>query len=291
MHQNYNLIRVTTADHLYLNGLYREGDKTKAAVILIHGFTGDFYSHDFYHVISDKLTENRNALILAQNRGTGLHTEFIKDNGGFAYLGSFYEKIEDAHLDISAYIEFLVNEGYEQIVLVGHSLGTIKVVRYLFEGQHKDKVAKLVLLAPFDKNVFMEMKAGNDWDNFLKNAKDKIDSGKGQEIVPVPEYEDYPVTYETFYSWYNKTDLNRIWDFYKQPYEETLISQLSLPVKVILGSEDEYTTYPSYHETPESVLKTLNEKIQNCETHLLAHAGHSFKGHEAELANEVVKFL
>lgn len=47
MKQPYDLIQVNTADNLKLTGLLSSGDKNKPAYIFIHGFTTDFYSHDF----------------------------------------------------------------------------------------------------------------------------------------------------------------------------------------------------------------------------------------------------
>lgn len=74
MKQPYNFIQVFTKDGIKLSGLMLDGDKNKTAAILIHGFTGDYYSHEFYHAITRKLVLQKNAIILAQTRGTGLHT-------------------------------------------------------------------------------------------------------------------------------------------------------------------------------------------------------------------------
>ena len=286
----YKHIQVTTKDHLVLNGLFLPGDKGKEVNILVHGFTSDFYSHKFYHAIAEKLKENGNALILAQNRGTGMHTEFMTTNG-WRYVGSFYEKLEEAHLDISAFVKYLLSQGYQKINLFGHSLGTIKIIRYLFEGEYKDKINKLILLAPFDKNVFMEIKAPGQWQDFVQVAKQKIDGGEGDSLVPVPGYEDFPITYNTFYSWYNPSDLNKIFDFYKKDYQSPILKQINIPVKVILGERDEFVNYPQFSENSSTALSYLQNQIPNCETYLVAAAEHTYLGYEDEVAMEVVKFL
>lgn len=288
---NYDLIRVKTNDDLLLNGLYLAGDKSRTACIFIHGFTTDFYSHKFYHSIASNLKAQSNALILAQTRGTGLQTEFLKSNGEGVFIGSYYERLDEAHLDISAFIEFLSKEGYTDIVLAGHSLGTIKAVRYLFEGEHKDKISKLILLAPFDKNVFMEIKAPGEWLEFVDVAKKKIEEGKGKEIVPTPEYEDFAITYETFYSWYEQSDLSRVWDFYKKDYDFPVLQKIKVPVKVILGEKDEFVNYPQFNESAQSVLETLKRHISQCETHLVSASGHTYLDHEEEVADQFSKYI
>ncbi len=287
----YEHIQVTTKDELILNGLFLAGDKNKEACILIHGFTSDFYSHNFYHTIAKGLKENGNALILAQNRGTGMHTEFMTTNSGWRYVGSFYEKLEESHLDISAFVKFLSEQGYQKINLIGHSLGTIKIIRYLFEGEYAKSIGKLILLAPFDKNVFMEIKAPGKWQDFVSEAKEKIDRGEGEDVVPVPGYEDFPITYNTFYSWYQPTDLNKIFDFYKKDYQSPVLKQIKIPVKVILGEIDEFVNYPNFSETAESALDCLKEQLPVCQVHLVKGAGHTYQGAEEEVSAEVVKFV
>lgn len=292
MKRNYTLIQTFTEDEIQLSGLYQQGDKAKEAVILIHGFLSDFYSHKFIHSIAGELEKNRNAIVLAQTRGTGLHTEFLKKDKSGEYIGSYYEVLEESHFDISAFIEFLLGEGYEKIVLAGHSLGTIKVVRYLFEGRFRDQVSKLILLAPFDKNAFMVKKAGDKWTEFLATAKAKIEEGKGDELVPVPQYEDFPITYKTFYSWYNKDEMSCIWDFYKQEqYGPTVLQEVKIPIRVILGEKDEFVNYPEFKENARSVIDLINDKLPQIETVLVEGANHTYKGYEEDVSKEVANFL
>lgn len=287
----YDLVQKLTEDGIKLSGLYLIGDKKKSACIFIHGYTSDFYSHDFYHTISAKLKEQGNAIVLIQTRGTGVETEFIKRDGEGTVIGSYYEKLGEAHLGISTFVEFLTKEGYKDIVLVGHSLGTIKAVRYLFEGKYQDKISKLILLAPFDKNAFMEIKAPGKWHEFLEVAKKKIEEGKGKEIVPVPEYEDYAESYETFYSWYEQSDLNRIWDFYKKDYDFPYLQKINIPVKAVLGEKDEFVNYPTLGVSAESALDVIKKYIKNSETVLIPNSNHTYFGFEKEVAEEVAAFL
>ncbi len=285
----YELIKAKTDDDLLLSGLYLPGSTEKTAYILIHGFTADFYSHNFYHTIAKKLKSNESALILAQTRGTGLHTEFIMPNGEGKYIGSFYEKIEESHLDISAFIKLLIAEGYENIGLIGHSLGTIKAVRYLFEGEFKNNISELILLAPFDKNAFMERKAPGQRSKFLSSAKEMIDSGHGQDIVPVPEYEDYPMSYDNYLSWYADDDMSNMWDFYREGYDFPILQKINLPVKVIIGENDEFATYPEFGETPAKALDIIKKHLKNCQTFLVSGSNHTYFGHEEEVADLVIK--
>lgn len=286
----YDLVQVFTGDDLQLTGLLKSGDKKKTAYVFIHGFTGDFYSNAFYHSIAEKLAGQGNAIVLCQTRGTGLNTEFLKRNGKEVYIGSYSERIEDAHLDISAFIESLMKEGYQEIALIGYSLGTIKVVRYLFEGHFKKIISKVVLLAPFDKNAFLERKSPGKWKEFVSKAEQMVADGRGTDVVPVPEYEDYPMTYECYVSWYNQTDLSRMWDFYDKKYDFPIMKKITVPVKVILGSKDEFVNYPEFDVSPKRVLEIMRKNVGRCETVLVEGADHCYVGFEDRVAEEVAKF-
>lgn len=292
MEKDYKLVQVYTGDEIMLNGLFSSGDINKPAVIFIHGFWGDFYSHKFYHSIASELEEKKIAIILAQTRGTGLYTEFLKKNSeDGVYLGSYHEKIEEAHLDISAWVEFLKNKGHKEIVLIGHSYGAHKVIRYIFEGNYKSDITKLVFLSPFDKNAFMERKMPGKWGSYVDKALESINSGRGSEIVPIPEYEDYPFTYNTYYSWYKKSDLNSVFDFYRKDYDFPVLKQINVPVLAIVGGKDEFIIYPEFDVFPEKMLKIIKEKVKKAKTLLLEEAGHCFLGFEKEVALEVGDFI
>lgn len=290
MTHNYDLVEVLTSDDLKLRGLLKQGDKNKTAYIFVHGFTTDFYSGDFCHAFAEKLSNQGNTVLLAQNRGTGCHTEFIRKDGSGVFIGSYYEKLEEAHLDISAFVEYFVKEGFGKIALIGHSLGTIKAVRYLFEGQYKDKISHLILLAPFDKNAYLEHRELGSTKRFLAVAEQMVNQGKAKDIVPVPEYEDYPITWETYVSWYNQSDLSCMWDFHRQDYDFPVMNKINIPVKVILGELDEFVNYPEFGVSAQFALETMKKHIKNCDTSLIKGSGHTYLGFEEIVAEEIAKF-
>ena len=65
-------------------------------------------------------------------------------------------------------------QGYSEFILAGHSLGTIKSVRYLFEGEYADTIRSLILLAPFDKmDILKNIPAFTECGAGLPNANSK----------------------------------------------------------------------------------------------------------------------
>ncbi len=280
------LVRTLTKDSLYLNGLYTPGDKAKSATLFIHGFMTDFYSHDFYQPMVDAVSSQGHAIIMAQHRGTGIYTEFITQEKEGKDIGSYYELLEEAHLDISAWIEFLLNEGYQSVTLIGHSLGTIKIVRYMIEGAYKDKVNKLVLISPFDKTAYIEDKTKGEWKNHVEFAREKVNTGKALELI-TNDFDDYLTTFQTYLSWYDTTDMNRMFDFYNKDYKSPILEQIKVPVVVIAGKADNFLYIPSMGTTLEDVEYYLKNNIKNMTVHFIDACGHVFTGYEDQLASLV----
>jgi pimeloyl-ACP methyl ester carboxylesterase len=290
----FELVRTITSDNLQLSGLFYESPITKTMCIFIHGFQGDFYSRSFIEKIVQKISvENKDCSFMSvQNRGTGIQSEILNsDYSESKLIGSNYELLEEAHLDISAWIKFAIQKGYTDFVLIGHSLGTLKAVRYLFEGEYSKLITKLILLSPYDVNGFLEAKFPNGkWRELVQKAKRMIESGLGTELT-TEDYEDDVVSYQTYYSWYNESELNTIWDFYNKANSKSkVLEKINIPVKIIIGENDEFFYLKSLN-TLDEVKTYLKNNIRNLELMMIENGEHCFETTEEELADEVTKFL
>lgn len=280
------LVQVVTSDGLYIHGYYSPSSDKKYVVLHIHGSEGNFYENNFVHVLTKELENSNIGFLTVNTRGNGKDTEFNTVNGDYRRIGTKYELLEEAHLDISAWLNFLISEGYENMFLQGHSLGTMKAVRYLFEGEHKDKVNKLILLSPFDKKGMMKV---NDLEKLLSIASDKVNEGKGKEIV-TKEFGDMELSYNTFISWYKQDELGRVFEFSSPNYDFPVLKSIDIPTKIIVGSKDEYF-YVSDKKHPKKAMNILLNYIPNCKGIIIKDAVHSFKPHEEMMAKEVISFV
>jgi pimeloyl-ACP methyl ester carboxylesterase len=283
------LIKVLTNDQIYLSGLFVASRGNKRAILHIHGFEGDFYTNDFIPTISEAVNSKDIAFLSLQTRGTGKSTEFYTPEDGVGkVIGADFEILSEAHLDISAGIKFLLDRGYSEIILQGHSLGTIKLCRYLFEGEFKDKVSKLVLICPFDKNFMIDSFTKGKWMEYVQQAKDQVEAGKGREQVP--RYFDIgELSFQTYASWYEDTELGHIFDFYKPRYNFPVLNQIKIPVHIVVGTKDDFF-HPSNPSNPNEAMQILLQNISTSSGKLIEGATHSFKGYEPELASEITNF-
>ncbi len=255
------LVQVCTTDGIYLHGYYAPSSDTKTILLHIHGFEGNFYENNFIYVLAEELEKNNIGFLTINTRGNGRETEFNTNTGEARTIGGKYELLEEAHLDISAWIKFLISEGYKNIILQGHSLGTFKVVRYLFEGEYANKINKLILLAPFDIKTSMEINKAKEW------------------LSP-----------QTYNSWSSKNDFNRMFEFCSKNYDFPILRQIKIPVKIIVGEKDEYF-HLSNKDHPEEAMSILLKNIPNSQGVIIPGARHSYKPHEDIMAKEVIKFI
>lgn len=270
-----NQVKVVTKDNLELQGYFLEGSKDKPAVIYIHGMFGDYKTPNFVNNLKEELIKNNFAYLATNNRGEG-------DN-------SRNELLEEAHLDVSANIKFLTDKGYNKIILIGHSAGTVKVVRYLSEGDYKDNVIKLILIAPIDPLGGRIAHGRNNIEEFLKKAQEKVDQGKGSEMI-TSEFDHDDVSYQTFISWYKRDDLGRMFEFCNKEYDFPTLNKIKIPVRAIAGTKDEYL-HPSNPEHLEEAMNILSKHIKNFNYKIIENSGHNFNGFEKELVEEIIKFI
>ena len=144
--------RIYTEDGLKLHGFLYEPDKRTSTVLAqVHGMGGSFYQPHFLDALAETLSKNNIAFSPFNNRGSGLLTNFRKSNKNveIVRLGTSREKFEDCLLDIKAHLDFLEKQGFSNIHLCGHSLGTCKVIYYLAKTQDK-RVNSVILLSPSD---------------------------------------------------------------------------------------------------------------------------------------------
>jgi len=284
----FDLVRAATQDDLLLSGLLMPGPKDRPALLHIHGFEGDFFSNDFIPAIAKKV-RNQNAFLTVQTRGMAGDYGPRKASGGWKTGGAWYELLGEAKLDIDAWVKFLIDQGYSKIILSGHSLGTLKVTRYLFEGAYKDKIVGLILLAPFDNIYLAERHTKGRLPECLKFAKQKVAAGQGKKNIP-KRFLNFTLSYQSYLSWLDDGDFSHAFDFYRSDSEFPVLKKINVPVSVIMGTKDEYF-HPSNPEHPEAAAALLKSNIAQCSMNLLSGTDHDYAGFAEPVADAVSKFL
>lgn len=282
------LVTTNTADSLLLSGFLTEGDKQKPVVLYIHGWCGDFFSNPYIPVLATELSKIGSAFLSVQTRGMG-NKYSVSVPEGHKIIGGEYELLEEAHLDISAWVQFLKTAGYQKIVLMGHSLGTHKIVRAALECENAADIGGLILLSPFDKMFLLEKASPGQRDMHLEIAQKMIAEKRGEEMIPT-DWCFFQVSYQTFLSSYGENDFTHMFDFSKENYQFPVLKKITIPTHVIVGSQDEYF-YQSNPMHPEEAMNMLLKNLADSSGKIIVGAKHRYVGHEQEVAQEVIHFL
>lgn len=287
--RNNQLLQTSTTDGLYLQGYYVSSDEKETAVLYIHGMNGHFYEPNFVYFLIKEFEKNNIGFLAGNTRGAGKDTDFNTIKEGTKRIGSRYELLEEAHLDITAWFKLLIAEAYKEVILIGHSAGSVKVVRYLFEGELRDKVNKIILLSPIDSLGARIANGRGNIEDFIKRAQEKVRQGKGEELI-TPEFDHDLISYQTLISWYKRDDLGRMFEFCSKDYDFPILKKIKIPTKIIVGSKDEYF-YPTNPNHPEVAMSILLNNIPNSTGKFIHGASHSFESYESVLAEEVTNFI
>jgi len=282
-----SIVRTATEDGLYLHGYFQPVAGNRRILLHLHGYEGNFYDNEFVQVLADNCQAANVPFISVNTRGNGKDTDFNTTDGRVIRIGAHYENLSAVRLDIDAWIRFLRLQGYEDIYLAGHSLGTVKAVRYLTEGKYADNIKKLLLISPFDEKSSL----GVDFplQKLLSAAQTQISSGHGSDTVSL-EFKFPGMSYDTWLSWHAQDEFGRMFDFSTPGYDFPVLHRINIPVCVIVGSKDEYF-HLSDPTHPEKALEILKTHIPDCTTHLIPEAPHSYIGFEGQLSSKVIQFL
>ncbi len=163
------LVRLKTTDGVQLTGVMRTPHKAEknAGVVMIHGYSGSFYS-GIMGFLPEALAK-QGFVTLALN---------MRDHD----RGPKKSRFEENRHDIAAAVLKMAQLGYNSIFLYGHSMGTNRVLYYL--AKTGDPRIKGVLLTGPPGNMF-------EWNihifgletatRVLRQAQDLVAGGKGDQ--------------------------------------------------------------------------------------------------------------
>lgn len=301
------LVEFPSQDQLLLPGLLfepeRPANQAAKAAIFLHGngSASVFYSVKRAQALARQFTSQGIALLLFNNRGA----HFIKTINKFhaeeeeaskyddVTLGTAYELIKDCVYDIDGAVNFLKDQDYADLFLAGHSSGANKICVY-DHYQPQNDIRKYVLLSGGDDTGIYYQMIGSrkKFFKFLKQAKHKIDQGKGRRLVP-KYIVDMILSYQSFYDIANPDGDYNTFPFFEQLNEWDLsakplfnyFKQIKKPALVIYGENDDY----SPNKSGRKALNILREQVKNkdnFEFKLILDADHSFHGQEDELGQQ-----
>ena len=195
---NVDLVHVQTRDGVRLDGFLRTPTAPRQSrfgidvAICFHGVTGNFYQAGVFDEATDHLVEGGCAVLRVNNRGHDPISMPAYNSSGLSPLGAAYETVDDCRHDWDAWVEFAVDQGFQNIGLWGHSLGAVKSLYYIAKEQDP-RVRCIVAASPPRFSYELYSRAAEEGPAFLQIcqlAQQHVDAGQPDTLLqtahPVP---------------------------------------------------------------------------------------------------------
>ena len=260
------LVTLRTRDGVRLQGIVFRSTKPRAtAVLLVHGYAGNFYEAYFPELAASAAQAGYDTLALN-----------MRDHDAGPKGSSF----TDNQADIAAGVAYLHELDRKRVVLLGQSMGTNRVLYYQATSGDPDIAATMLVSAPgdlFEWNVwqFGKEKAQATVDEALQLQR----AGREQELMLV----DLGPVGKTLYTTRYLLSL-RGPDRLSNPYQN--LAKVKNPVLVVQGTADKLV--------PGDIGKRLQAAAPAGATFVFLSidgAGHGFENYESVLSDKVLGWL
>jgi len=263
----------TSFDGEILHGLYSTKQKPLGTVVHLHGTWGNFYANPFIKPLAE-----------------------MYDNAGYNFLSinivghdetSIDENFERSIASIESWLNDLKLN--HPLILQGHSLGALKILRLI---KNKSLVIKetkaVVLLSPFDIISFY-LGDLHDEVNIQKYNKitKMINEGKGTDIVPKEIFNLWSISVNSYYSAVREQGYLDIFNARNGSVVVNDLVDFRNRIFIALGSKD-------FASTPNTtIMKQLidAQQLKNVTTVLIDEAPHNFAGYVDILAQRIKLWL
>jgi alpha-beta hydrolase superfamily lysophospholipase len=276
-------LRYKTEDQEALQALlWFPKEDTKTLVIYVPSATGGFAGQHDISPVAGAITNKGFAFMATNVRTVGVPN------------GWTFARFEDCVKDVGAAVQCAKSRRFENLVLVGHSLGGPRAMYYWVQTR-EPSVRALVfmgsIVSPYGEARFRwpQSKAA-EYDAFLQKVRDLVRQGRGEEVLTFRDYFLAPVPPSLTLS------AQSFINMFGTPAECNASTvkfgaQVTLPTLVVHSTQDEIAVPKNAEEIYASLTATPRRDLIWVEgSHMLADAGDARKYGEviADWLREVV---
>jgi pimeloyl-ACP methyl ester carboxylesterase len=212
--------------------------------------------------------------VTGNNRGHDVGTWIRPRDGETRLAGGAWEMFDESPRDIAGWIDFAVGLGFPRVVLLGHSLGALKVAYY--QGARQDpRVIGLIAASP-------PVRAGWIDPDMLATAEKMVADGRGLELIHQGVGGPFVVSAQTRLNRY-RADVD-VYGFFRPP---GVVAAITCPILALYGSEEPNVGT----EADLATIRRNATRSAGVTTAMIAGADHVYTAHEADTAAVVVKWL
>ena len=266
---NLQKVYFETEDGIELCGLLHESDnKTEKIVIAVHGMQSNCMKKRD-DILAEEITKNSISYFCFNNRGHDLVSSITKKQDGRSLkllLGSSLENIEESYYDIKAAILKMLEKGYKQIYLQGHSLGCTKIV-YTYTKMKKqneiellDKIKSVILLSMVDIPIAIRFFFQNDVKELISYMEKEQAKGNGKVLIQVPGA-ILPMCPDTFLKFVRNNEDIDLARYSDNSYNFKELNDIKVPLFMRWGNKHDLIM-----QEAEELVNIVKNKLQNKKT-------------------------
>lgn len=273
-------IILNTEDGCFLPGLIQHSDKaTKSIIIFIHGSGGNFFKANYYDDMFEEFNYHGYDFMISNNRGSEQFFRLHRKNKGATETikaGNIYENFDDSIYDVAAAINYAKELGYRDIILIGQSLGTLKVQYYC---EQIGDINKVILLSPVDMVSRFRFRVKEQYEELVEKSKELVLFGKPYEMV-TEEFSALKIS--------STMAIGSKADLFKLEEERNIDKPLNYKgfVSIIAGSSEH--VYKGWNM--EYVENRFKERFKNAKFHfyVIPNSTHDYHGHEKQISKLII---
>lgn len=190
-------------------------------------------------------------------------------------------------------INYCLQRGYQDIYIMGHSLGSTKTIyayNKLLEENKKDilkHIKAIILLSLVDIPMAIKVYLKDNFRRWITFAKNMKKEGMENELMPENSF-IYPISVKTFLRYAidnNDIDFARFSD---KNYDFDKLNNIDIPLFMRWGNKNELII-----QDANELCENLKQKIHNnkLDINFIDGANHSYEGKEDLLSKEIKNFL
>lgn len=271
-------------------------EKNKKVVLSVHGMTSNCFKKR-EDIFAQEFTKNGIDYFCFNNRGADIieYFELVKKGKLITRIesGSANENFEDCYHDIKGAIIMLLEKGYEEIYLQGHSYGSAKSV-YTYNKLKQNMeidllkhIKSVILLSIVDVPRMCRGMLGEKYNNVITEIKQMINEKKGDDLIK-REYFLHPMTANNFLFFNQIEGPMDLVPFGAENPKLTKLSSIECPLLMMWGKERDLIM-----QKPEQLEQIVKNNVENCrlEVKFIEGTGHNYRYKEKETAEEIINFL
>ncbi|MBX3238995.1 MAG: alpha/beta hydrolase [Chitinophagaceae bacterium] len=251
------------------------------AIIWVHGWGVNFYSPS-YISIGRAFAEKGYTFISVNTRMHDLANTQGYKNGKRVRGGGYWGIASDQTKDIAAWIDFVGSNGFQKIILIGHSAGAAAVREYQSEKQD-NRIAGLVLASgsvepspPIDSSQYIQ-------------ALSLMAENKGEELIKDPK-RSFPsyISAATFMDIANTPSGYK--DFFGIHATNAGITKIHCPILAFYGTNGDIGNEKTLELLKSSTQKQSKVPI-SVTTTMIKGADHMYMGKEAQVIQITTEWI